>query len=99
MCSSDLFPSHDRGAIGGSGSKEFHVLANSGEDTLVVCNSCDYGANIEAAVRKANKKEKLPTIALGKVETPNQKSIEEVNNFLGTDAYFSMKAVIKKSYF
>lgn len=37
----------DSGAIGGTGSKEFHVLANSGEDTLVVCESCDYGANIE----------------------------------------------------
>jgi prolyl-tRNA synthetase len=37
----------DSGAIGGSGSKEFHVLADSGEDTIVVCDSCDYGANIE----------------------------------------------------
>ncbi|MEA1893182.1 MAG: proline--tRNA ligase [Campylobacterota bacterium] len=37
----------DSGAIGGSGSREFHVLADSGEDTIVVCDSCDYGANIE----------------------------------------------------
>jgi len=37
----------DSGAIGGNGSKEFHVLANSGEDTILVCDSCDYGANIE----------------------------------------------------
>ncbi|MFA6761097.1 MAG: proline--tRNA ligase [Sulfuricurvum sp.] len=37
----------DSGAIGGEGSKEFHVLASSGEDTLVVCSSCEYGANIE----------------------------------------------------
>ena len=37
----------DSGAIGGSGSKEFHVLANSGEDTILVCEDCDYGANIE----------------------------------------------------
>jgi prolyl-tRNA synthetase len=37
----------DSGAIGGAGSKEFHVLANSGEDTIVVCTSCEYGANIE----------------------------------------------------
>ncbi len=37
----------DSGAIGGDGSKEFHVLANSGEDTIVVCENCDYGANIE----------------------------------------------------
>lgn len=42
----------DSGAIGGSGSKEFMVLADSGEDTIVVCNSCSYGANIEAAVAK-----------------------------------------------
>jgi len=40
----------DSGAIGGSGSKEFMVLADSGEDTIVVCDNCDYGANIEAAV-------------------------------------------------
>src|SRR6056300_1511555 len=58
----------DSGAIGGSGSKEFHVLANSGEDTIVVCNSCDYGANIEAAIRKPNQKEKLETISQEKVE-------------------------------
>lgn len=37
----------DSGAIGGDGSKEFHVLASSGEDTLAVCTSCEFGANIE----------------------------------------------------
>ncbi len=37
----------DSGAIGGNGSKEFHVLANSGEDTILICQDCDYGANIE----------------------------------------------------
>ncbi|MCD6172713.1 MAG: proline--tRNA ligase [Sulfurimonas sp.] len=37
----------DSGAIGGEGSKEFHVLADSGEDTIVICDTCDYGANIE----------------------------------------------------
>ena len=42
----------DSGAIGGSGSKEFMVLADSGEDTIVVCSACEYGANIEAAVSK-----------------------------------------------
>lgn len=46
----------DSGAIGGSGSKEFMILANSGEDTIAVCDSCDYGANVEAATRKPNKK-------------------------------------------
>ena len=42
----------DSGAIGGSGSKEFMVLADSGEDTIVVCDDCEYGANIEAAVAR-----------------------------------------------
>jgi prolyl-tRNA synthetase len=37
----------DSGAIGGSGSKEFMILADSGEDTIMVCSSCDFGANIE----------------------------------------------------
>ena len=42
----------DSGAIGGSGSKEFMILADSGEDTIVVCDNCEYGANIEAAISK-----------------------------------------------
>ena len=89
----------DSGAIGGNGSKEFHVLANSGEDTIVVCDSCDYGANIEAAIRKPNKKEKLETIAQEKIETPNQKTIDEVSTFLNADAYYSIKAIIKKAVY
>ena len=89
----------DSGAIGGSGSKEFHVLASSGEDTIVVCDSCDYGANIEAATRKPNAKDKLETIAIEKIETPNCKTIEEVSSFLNADAYYSMKAVIKNAIY
>ena len=89
----------DSCAIGGSGSKEFHVLASSGEDTIVVCDSCDYGANIEAATRKPNAKDKLETIAIEKIETPNCKTIEEVSSFLNADAYYSMKAVIKNAIY
>ncbi len=89
----------DSGAIGGSGSKEFMILANSGEDTIVVCDSCDYGANIEAAKRKELKKEKLEIKQIEKVHTPNLKSIEEVTNFLQIDPYYSIKAVIKKAIF
>jgi len=44
----------DSGAIGGNGSKEFHVLANSGEDTILVCEDCDYGANIETIFENEN---------------------------------------------
>ncbi|QKF66132.1 prolyl-tRNA synthetase [Arcobacter venerupis] len=89
----------DSGAIGGSGSKEFHVIADSGEDTIVVCDSCDYGANIEAATRKAVTKEKLETIKIEKIETPNCKTIDEVSSFLNADSYYSMKAVIKKAVY
>ncbi|RYA24099.1 proline--tRNA ligase [Malaciobacter halophilus] len=89
----------DSGAIGGSGSKEFMILANSGEDTIVVCDSCDYGANIEAATRKVLKKEPLETTEIKKVHTPNLKSIDEVTSFLEVDPYYSIKAVIKKAIF
>ena len=89
----------DSGAIGGSGSKEFMILANSGEDTIVVCDSCDYGANIEAATRKVLKKEPLEITEIKKVHTPNLKSIDEVTNFLEVDPYYSIKAVIKKAIF
>ena len=44
--------SADSGVIGGEGSKEFMVIANSGEDTILVCNKCDYGANIETIIDK-----------------------------------------------
>ncbi len=89
----------DSGAIGGSGSKEFHVLANSGEDTIVVCDSCENAANIEAAKRKPNKKEIKETQGIVKVHTPNCKTIEEVSNFLDIDPYYTVKAVIKKAIF
>lgn len=89
----------DSGAIGGSGSKEFHVLANSGEDTIVVCPTSDYAANIEAANRKLVKKEALETQEIQKVHTPALKSIEEVTKFLEVDPYYSMKAVIKKAIY
>ncbi|WP_066162558.1 proline--tRNA ligase [Aliarcobacter skirrowii] len=88
----------DSGAIGGSGSKEFHVLANSGEDTIVVCDSCSYAANIEAAKREA-KKYVFEAGELKKIETPNCTTIEEVANFLSVSKEQTIKAVIKKAIF
>ena len=88
----------DSGAIGGSGSKEFHVLANSGEDTIVVCDNCEYGANIEAAVRKPRIVD-LKELEEAKVETPNLTSIEEVSKFLDVKEAQTIKAVIKKAIF
>ncbi len=45
----------DSGAIGGSGSKELMVIADSGEDTIAVCSKCEYGANVETATRGIRK--------------------------------------------
>ena len=88
----------DSGAIGGSGSKEFHVLATSGEDTIVVCDGCNYAANIEAAKREAKKYE-FKEGELKKVETPNCTTIEDVANFLSVSKEQTIKAVIKKAIF
>ncbi|WP_151944167.1 proline--tRNA ligase [Aliarcobacter butzleri] len=89
----------DSGAIGGSGSKEFHVIADSGEDTLVVCDSCDYGANIEAATRKPKTYNFERKSDSKKIRTPNTKTIEEVANFLNISKEQTIKAVIKKAIY
>jgi prolyl-tRNA synthetase len=86
----------DSGAIGGSGSKEFMILANSGEDTLVVCSECDYGANIEAAKRKSKKYDFNPLRQDGDILTQNLKTIDEVSSYLNIDSSQMVKAVAKK---
>jgi prolyl-tRNA synthetase len=90
----------DSGAIGGSGSKEFMVLADSGEDTIVVCSECDYGANIEAATRVANVCEVEPPEALyAKFHTPDTTTIDELSKFFRVDPYYLIKVVAKKAIF
>ena len=90
----------DSGAIGGSGSKEFMVLADSGEDTIVVCDNCEYGANIEAAVRR--EKECIvdaPEAIFAKFHTPNTKTIEDLSKFFHVDPYYLVKTVVKKALY
>lgn len=73
----------DSGAIGGSFSHEFMVLADSGEDAIVSCDSCEYAANVEKAeIKPAETSAAAPAQELAKVATPGQKSIEEVAAFL-----------------
>ncbi|RVY47167.1 aminoacyl--tRNA ligase-related protein, partial [Helicobacter pylori] len=65
----------DSGAIGGSKSKEFVVLTECGEDTIVVCQNCDYAANIEIAKRsKRPEPLNVPKAQLAKFPTPNTTS-------------------------
>ncbi len=90
----------DSGAIGGSGSKEFMVLADSGEDTIVVCDACEYGANIEAAVRKEKECEvEAPEAIFAKFHTPETKTIEDLSDFFKVDPYYLVKTVAKKALF
>jgi prolyl-tRNA synthetase len=85
----------DNGAIGGSGSHEFHVIADTGEDALVYCPTSDYAANMEAA-------EALPAIAargaatqaLSKVPTPGKTKCEDVAALLGVPLSQTVKSVV-----
>jgi len=90
----------DSGAIGGSGSKEFMVLASSGEDDIIVCENCDYAANIEAATRaKRTTQAERPEADAAKFFTPNAKTIKDVAEFFRVDEFYCIKAVIKKAIF
>jgi prolyl-tRNA synthetase len=84
----------DNGAIGGTGSHEFHVIASTGEDALVYCPTSDYAANMEAA-------EALPLVAargpatqpLTKVSTPDTVKCEDVAKLLGIDLAQTVKSI------
>ena len=87
----------DSGAIGGSGSKELMVLADSGEDTIAVCSKCEYGANIEAAKRSARAAiPEAPEANFNKFLTPDTKTIEELAEFFKVDPYYTVKCVAKR---
>jgi prolyl-tRNA synthetase len=73
----------DTGAIGGSMSHEFQVLADSGEDAIVSCDNCDYAANVEKAELKRQAGDPAPPKAeLSEVHTPGAGSIEDVSKML-----------------
>ncbi|WP_429884563.1 proline--tRNA ligase [Geoalkalibacter halelectricus] len=85
----------DTGNIGGSSSHEFMVLAESGEDAIVSCDSCEYAANVEKAeLRAPATDEPTPTEGLKKVLTPARKSVEEVAAFLNTSPQKLVKTLI-----
>ena len=84
----------DTGSIGGSGSHEFHVLASSGEDDIAFSTESDYAANIEMAEAILVGERVAPTKALEVVDTPNQKTIADVSNFLKSDPAHSVKALL-----
>ncbi|WP_372809662.1 proline--tRNA ligase [Litorivivens sp.] len=86
----------DNGSIGGTGSHEFHVLADSGEDDIAFSDSSDYAANIEMAEAVALGERTTPNQELSKVSTPAVKTIEEVCKALAVEASRTVKTLLVK---
>ena len=85
----------DSGSIGGSTSHEFHVLADSGEDSIAICDKLDYAANVELAeaVDEVTVRPE-PRAELDKVDTPGQHTIGEVSDFLGVSREQTIKTML-----
>jgi prolyl-tRNA synthetase len=85
----------DNGAIGGSGSQEFHVIADTGEDALVYCPTSDYAANIEAAeALPPTTSRAAPNQALTKTSTPGKERCEDVAQLLGLPLTQTVKSIV-----
>jgi prolyl-tRNA synthetase len=85
----------DTGAIGGSASHEFQVLADSGEDAIAFSDASSYAANIEKAEAVAPAGERpAPSAELTRVDTPKQRTIDEVTAFLGVPASQLVKTIL-----
>lgn len=84
----------DTGSIGGTGSHEFHVLADSGEDDIVFSTESDYAANIEMAEALAPAIETAEKLSATPVATPNIKSIEQLSEFLNIPASKTLKTLL-----
>ena len=84
----------DTGNIGGDNSHEFHVLAQSGEDTIAYSDTGTYAANLEKAVALAPEPAPAGVETMSRVDTPNAKTIESVAQQLGLPASQNVKTLI-----
>jgi prolyl-tRNA synthetase len=85
----------DTGAIGGTGSHEFHVLADSGEDAIAFCPASGYAANVELAEAVAPAAQRnAPQHPMHKVRTPGVKTIAELCGFLKIPTAHTAKAIV-----
>jgi len=91
----------DTGAIGGKDSHEFMVLAESGEDAVVICGGCGYAANVEKAEVRAAEPEAVTDGGflrdVEEVATPGKKTVEEVSAFLGIPAARFIKTLVYRT--
>ncbi|KAG0292630.1 hypothetical protein BGZ96_003887 [Linnemannia gamsii] len=85
----------DNGSIGGSGSHEFHVIADTGEDAIAYCPASDYAANVEAAdALPLIEQRGEPQATLTKVATPNAEKCEKVAAILGVSLEHTVKSIV-----
>lgn len=84
----------DSGMMGGKVSHEFMLLTDIGEDTLVICDDCDYRSNMEAADSITVNDEKYPVEELSEIYTPNIKTIDQLCGKVGRKAKYFCKAVV-----
>ena len=85
----------DTGSIGGTGSHEFHVIAETGEDDIAYCPDSDFAANVELAEAVAPTTPRpAATATLTKVHTPGVKTIDELAAFLKVPATATVKAIV-----
>lgn len=83
----------DSGSIGGSGSSEFMAITEAGEDVLLHCHSCGYGANQEKATATFCYNEEAMS-SLQKIPTPNIRTVEELEHALGVPAQKMVKTIV-----
>ncbi|HEY5956101.1 MAG TPA: proline--tRNA ligase, partial [Polyangiaceae bacterium] len=85
----------DSGAMGGSGSAEFQVLVQSGEDVIAACNQCQYAANLEVATTPPNSAADASDVpAMQVVATPKQRTIEQVSAYLKVTPERCLKCLV-----
>lgn len=83
------------GAMGGTGSQEFMVESESGEDTCAICDECGYAANLEVATSNVEKATRVPAnLQLKEIHTPNVKTIDELKEFLKVDESILAKSLV-----
>ncbi|MBE5820773.1 MAG: proline--tRNA ligase [Clostridiales bacterium] len=84
----------DTGVMGGMLSEEFQAISDTGEDILVLCDSCDYASNIEISKNVFKEQDDTEEKGVELVETPNKHTIEEVCEYLNLDVKQTVKAML-----
>jgi prolyl-tRNA synthetase len=93
-CGAEVVPVEaDPGLMGGAASHEFMALNEAGEDTVIMCEGCDYAANAENAQARPSVAADEPPDELQEVATPGMTTIEEVAHYLGVTPEQTLKAI------